>query len=228
MIDITKSEEDYLKALFHLSSKMPDRKIGNNQLAVFLSLSPASVNHMIKKLKSKQLVLNERYGKLELTSKGKKIALNLIRKHRLWETFLYQHMNFSWDEVHDVAEQLEHIHSEKLIDELDRFMNYPKKDPHGDLIPDRNGNYNHPKKLKLSELKVGDTCKIVAVDDNSISFLQYVSKLGLVLSSEIIIQDILQFDNTILIHFDEKTETVSHKFAENVFVEIIHKKNPTR
>ncbi len=224
MVNLTKSEEDYLKALFHLSSEIPSSKVGNNQLADFLSLSPASVNHMIKKLKSKQLVLSEHYGKLELTNEGRKIALNLIRKHRLWETFLYQYMNFSWDEVHDVAEQLEHIKSQKLIDQLDRFMNYPKKDPHGDLIPDKDGNYNHPKKLKLSELKIGDTCKVVAVDDNSISFLQYVSKLGLVLSSEIVIQDILQFDNTILIHFDQKAETVSHKFAENVFVEIISTK----
>ncbi|MFV0530701.1 MAG: metal-dependent transcriptional regulator [Flavobacteriales bacterium] len=220
-INITKSEEDYLKALFHLTSETSNNKIGNNQLADFLSLSPASVNNMIKKLKSKQLVLSEYYGKLELTKKGERIALNLVRKHRLWETFLYEYMNFTWDEVHDVAEQLEHIKSQKLMDELDRFMGYPEKDPHGDLIPNKNGDYYNPKKIKLSELKIGDTCKIIAVNDNSISFLQYVSKLGLVLSSTITVVDVLQFDKTIRITFDQKTETVSHKFAENVFVEMI-------
>ncbi len=220
-INITKSEEDYLKALFYLTTECFNEKVGNNQLADFLSLSPASVNHMIKKLKRKELVLSERYGKLELTPEGKNIALNLIRKHRLWETFLYEYMNFTWDEVHDVAEQLEHIKSQKLIDELDRFMGYPKKDPHGDLIPSQNGDYDDLKKVKLSELKAGDRCKIIAVNDNSIAFLQYVSKLGLVLSSEITILDLFQFDDTIQIGFDQKSETISHKFAENVFVERI-------
>lgn len=222
-VNITKSEEDYLKALFHLTSNNLNNKVGNNQLADFLSLSPASVNNMIKKLKNKQLVLSEPYGKLELTTKGKEIALNLIRKHRLWETFLYQYMNFTWDEVHEVAEQLEHVKSQKLIDELDRFMKFPKKDPHGDIIPDKHGDYTILKKTKLSELNVHDTCKIVAVNDSSIAFLQYVSKLGLILSSEITIQDIFKFDHTLQIAFDGKVETVSHKFAENVFVEIIPK-----
>ncbi|APD07241.1 iron-dependent repressor IdeR [Flavobacteriaceae bacterium UJ101] len=221
--NITKSEEDYLKALFHLTSSDLNNKVGNNQLADFLSLSPASVNNMVKKLKSKQWVLSERYGKLELTTEGRAIALNLIRKHRLWETFLYKYMNFTWDEVHEVAEQLEHVKSQKLIDELDRFMGYPKKDPHGDIIPGQDGDYATLKKLKLSELQIHDTCRIVAVNDNSIAFLQYVSKLGLILSSEITVQDVFKFDHTLQIAFDGKVETVSQKFAENVFVELISK-----
>ncbi|MFV0237226.1 MAG: metal-dependent transcriptional regulator [Flavobacteriales bacterium] len=222
-VKITKSEEDYLKALFHLTFNNLSSKVGNNQLADFLSLSPASVNNMVKKLKRKEWVLSERYGKLELTKEGREIALNLIRKHRLWETFLYEYMNFTWDEVHEVAEQLEHVKSQKLIDELDRFMGYPKKDPHGDIIPDKEGDYSAFKRIKLSELQIGDTCKIVAVNDNSIAFLQYVSKLGLILSSEIMIKDIFKFDYTLQIIFDGKEETVSQKFAENVFVEFISK-----
>lgn len=219
--ELTKSEEDYLKALFQLLIEEEALKVGNNQLADYLKVSPASVNNMIKKLKLKKLVISERYGKLELSEEGKNIAVWLIRKHRLWETFLYKYMNFSWDEVHDVAEQLEHIKSTKLIDELDRFMDHPKQDPHGDIIPDAKGDFKIIPKETLSNLKEGDRCKLIAVKDSSVAFLKYVSKIGLALSSEIHIIEVLEFDQSIRIRFDEKTETVSAKFADNIFVEKI-------
>ena len=219
--ELTKSEEDYLKALFQLVIENEEVKVGNNQLAEYLKVSPASANNMIKKLKTKKLVRSEKYGKLELSEEGKEIAVWLIRKHRLWETFLYKYMNFSWDEVHDVAEQLEHIKSAKLIDQLDKFMDYPRKDPHGDIIPDEKGNFNLLPKITLSHLKNGQKCKLVSVNDNSVAFLKYVSEIGLALSSEILVEEVMEFDNSIRIRFNNKVETVSKKFADNIFIAIL-------
>ncbi len=218
-MDLTKAEEDYLKTLFYLIVESGEGKAGTNQLAEHLEVSPASVSSMLKKLKNKELVKYEKYGKLELSDKGKAIAVRLIRKHRLWETFLYQHMNFSWDEVHDVAEQLEHIQSPKLVFELDKFLGFPKRDPHGAIIPNEDGTYDIKPKITLSSLKIGDRCRLTSVKDSSVAFLQYVSKIGLVLSSELKVEDKQEFDQSMLISFDDKKITVSKKFADNVFVE---------
>ena len=154
-MSLTKNIEDYLKAIYYLIHEGGHQKAGINQLAEFLGLSPASVSVMIKKMKEKQLVHYQKYGKIELTKMGHEIALRLIRKHRLWETFLHRHMNFSWDEVHEVAHQLEHIHSPKLIRELDNFLGNPQRDPHGDAIPDEEGNFLVVVKKSLSELEKG-------------------------------------------------------------------------
>ena len=175
---LTKTQKDYLKTLFYLIVESGQEKAGTNQLAEHLNVSPASVSSMLKKLKRKALVRQEKYGKLELTNKGEEVSVWLIRKHRLWETFLYQHMNFSWDEVHEVAEQLEHIQSPKLIMELDKFLGFPKQDPNGAIIPSANGEYKLSPKSTLSSLHPGDRCRLVAVKDNSVAFLQYVSKIG--------------------------------------------------
>ncbi|WP_299898910.1 metal-dependent transcriptional regulator [uncultured Aquimarina sp.] len=219
--NLTKSEEDYLKALFQLLIEDNSEKVGNNQLAEYLKVSPASTNNMIKKLKTKNYVVSEKYGKLELTDEGRAIAVRLIRKHRLWETFLYNYLNFSWDEVHEVAEQLEHIKSYKLIDELDRFMDFPEKDPHGELIPNAKGEYKVIPKITLSSLVEGDVCKLVAVNDGSVNFLRFVSEIGLALSSEIKVLEVREFDKSIRIQFNDTVETVTRKFADNVFVKVV-------
>ncbi len=216
--NLTKSEEDYLKALFQLLIEDDSVKVGNNQLADYLKVSPASTNNMIKKLKAKSYVVSEKYGKLDLTEEGKSIAVRLIRKHRLWETFLCNYLNFTWDEVHEVAEQLEHIKSFKLINELDRFMDFPRTDPHGEVIPNEDGEYTIIPKITLSSLEEGDVCKLVAVNDGSVNFLKYVSAIGLALSSEIKILEVREFDKSIRIQFDNTIETVTRKFADNVFV----------
>ncbi|AXT63321.1 metal-dependent transcriptional regulator [Aquimarina sp. AD10] len=216
--NLTKSEEDYLKALFQLLVEDDSEKVGNNLLADYLNVSPASTNNMVKKLKTKNYVVSEKYGKLDLTEQGKSIAVRLIRKHRLWETFLCKYLNFSWDEVHEVAEQLEHIKSSKLIDELDRFMDFPEKDPHGEIIPNANGEYAVLPKIMLSSLAEGEVCKLIAVDDGSVNFLKYVSEIGLALSSEIKVIEVREFDNSIRIQFNDTIETVTRKFADNVFV----------
>lgn len=218
LMELTKIEEDYLIGLLHITVESGTDKAGTNQLAGHLGLSPASVNGMLKKLKAKGLVDYEKYGKLELTKKGRSMATELIRKHRLWETFLYEHMNFTWDEVHDVAEQLEHINSPKLIRELDRFLGYPKVDPHGDVIPGPEGKYEYSPKITLAELGKGERCRLKAVKDGSVAFLRYVSELGLELSSEIAVKEIRPFDKSLEINFDNKDVNVSRKFAENLFV----------
>ena len=220
-MNITRNVEDYLKAIFYLTQDVDYEKVGTNQLAEYLGLSPASVSVMIKKMKDKDLVDYEKYGKIALTESGKMIALGLIRKHRLWETFLHNHMNFSWDEVHEVAHQLEHINSPKLIRELDNFLGNPKTDPHGDIIPDEDGGFVTPIKKSLAELQAGNLCKLVSVKDNSAVFLKYVTQLGLALSSKIKVEEIREFDGSMLISYDGKKENVSKMFAESVYVEML-------
>lgn len=218
---ITINIEDYLKALFQLKMKSDDNKVGTNQLADFLNISPASVSRMLRKLREMKLVDFKKYGKIELTKKGEDIAVKIVRKHRLWETFLFEQMNFTWDEVHEVAHQLEHIKSVKLIDELDRLLNYPKVDPHGDLIPDKDGNFIKQSNTPLSQLNEGATCKIVAVNHNSSQFLKYVTQIGLTLGSEIKILEKRKFDGSMLVYFNNKKENVSQKFAENIITELV-------
>ncbi|MGB0404523.1 MAG: metal-dependent transcriptional regulator [Salibacteraceae bacterium] len=215
---LSKNEEDYLKAIFHLTFEIGEKTAGTNQLAQDLGISPASVTGMIKKLKTKKLVDSEKYGKLKLTKEGFAFATMLVRKHRLWETFLYQHLNFTWDEVHEVAEQLEHIKSPKLIEQLDIYLGKPKSDPHGDAIPDENGLFSLSTKISLDKVPLGKKCKVVSVKDSSVAFLQLVSKLGIGINSNIQIIDRQEFDGTLVIDIDGEKKHVSSKFAKNVFV----------
>lgn len=218
-MSLSKNEEDYLKALFHLTLEGDSDTAGTNQLADDLGVSPASVNGMIKKLRSKELVKAKRYGKLQMTDAGKKVAIQLIRKHRLWETFLYKHLNFSWDEVHEVAEQLEHIKSEKLIRQLATFLGNPKEDPHGDAIPNEDGEFRRTHKKSLAEVHEGERCTVVAVKDASVAFLQMVSQLGIGLKTEIKVKSLHEFDASRTLIIGNKEQQVSLKFAENVFVQ---------
>ena len=216
--NITKKEEDYLKGLLHLKWINKDGRIGTNQLAESVGVAPATANSMLKKLKDKEWVDYEKYGAISLTEKGENIALQLIRKHRLWETFLYDTLDFTWDEVHEVAEQLEHIHSEKLISKLDEFLGFPIQDPHGDPIPDKQGHFEKISRKTLSEMPVGSISRIVTVRDTSASFLQYVSELEMDLDTLVEILERQDFDNSLLIRVKEKSHRVSEKFSRNIFV----------
>lgn len=173
---------------------------------------------MLKKLKDKGLVSYEKYGKITLTNKGSNIAIEIVRKHRLWETFLYEKMNFTWDEVHEVAEQLEHIKSQKLVEQLERFLDFPEIDPHGDPIPNARGEVRKIVRKSLSEVCIGDVCKLVAVKDGSVAFLQYVAKLGLGLSTKIKVVSRQEFDGSMEIEVNNQHFTVSQKFANNLYV----------
>lgn len=212
------TEENYLKALLKLILDNTSNEAGTNELANSLLVKPATVNDMLKKLKEKDLVNYEKYGKITLTPEGQKHATDVLRKHRLWETFLYEVFEFSWDEVHEVAEQLEHIHSVKLIDQLDKFLNYPEFDPHGDPIPNKNGEIKVHFKKTLFDVEIGTTCKMVAVKDNSSSFLQYVVKVGLGLNNEIKVISKQDYDALLVIEVNGVESIVSQKFAENIFV----------
>lgn len=216
---ISQAEENYLKVLFHLTDEIADKtEAGTNELAEALDVTPATVNNMLKKLREKDLVSYEKYGKISLTPKGRKYAIQIVRKHRLWETFLYEKLNFTWDEVHEVAEQLEHIQSVKLIEQLERFLDYPKLDPHGDPIPNAKGEITFIKRKTLAEICIGESCKLVSVKDNSSSFLQYLIKLGMGLSSKIKVLDHQEFDGSMEIEVDGLRSSISRKVALNLFV----------
>lgn len=216
---VSQAEENYLKALFHLTNEIQEKtEAGTNELAEILDVTPATVNNMLKKLKEKELVSYEKYGKITLTKKGRRLAVETIRKHRLWETFLYEKLNFTWDEVHEVAEQLEHIKSPKLIAQLEKFLDFPEIDPHGDSIPNAKGEIKFIKRKTLAEIDINKTCKLVSVKDNSVSFLQYVVKLGLGLSSTIKVINRQEFDGSIEIEVNGISSSVSKKVAENLFV----------
>ncbi len=212
------TEENYLKALLKISFAHGDLGVGTNELATVLAVKPATANDMLKKLKEKELVDYEKYGKIRLTASGKKRGIDVIRKHRLWETFLFKKLEFSWDEVHEVAEQLEHIQSEKLVDKLDKFLDYPEFDPHGDPIPNKKGELKVQFKKTLADVAVGSSCKMVAVKDNSSSFLQYVVKVGLGINNEISVVSKQDYDALTVIKVNGVKSSVSQKFAENIFV----------
>ena len=217
-MNLSYTEENYLKCIFKIGSENEIQEAGTNALAEYLSVKPASVNEMAKKLKEKKLVDYEKYGKIKLTKSGNEHAIDIIRKHRLWETFLYEKLEFRWDEVHEIAEELEHINSKKLIDRLDRFLNFPEYDPHGDPIPNEKGVLKKQSKKTLSQIEVGETCKMVAVKDNSSSFLQYVLELGLGLNNKIKIISREEFDHQTTIEINGDVKIVSLKFTENIFV----------
>lgn len=212
------TEENYLKALLKVSFTSGGQEVGTNELATHLAVKPATANDMLKKLKEKKLVAYEKYGKIKLTILGKKNAMSVIRKHRLWETFLYEKLEFGWDEIHEIAEQLEHINSNKLIDKLDKFLGYPLFDPHGDPIPDNKGKLKANFKKTLNNIAVGEYCKVVAVQDDTSSFLQYLVKVGLNLQSVVTVINRLDFDKSMEIEINKKKIMVSEKFAANIFV----------
>lgn len=217
MLSIT--EENYIKhILSHLLQNNFSQGVGTNELAFSLAVKPSSVNVMLKRLREKSLIEYEKYGKIYLNEEGKRIGMEIIRKHRLWETFLYDKLDFTWDEVHEVAEQLEHIQSAKLVEKLDVFLGFPVFDPHGDPIPNSKGEINITPKVLLSDIEIGKKCKMVAVNDNSAVFLKYVHELGIAINNEIEVLSALSFDDSIEILVEGKKSRVSKKFAQNIYV----------
>lgn len=214
---LTFSEENYLKSIFHLSSDS-ELDVSTNSIADNLNTKASSVTEMLKKLGEKNLIVYKKYHGAQLTDKGRKTALNIIRKHRLWEVFLVDKLKFKWDEVHDIAEQLEHIQSVKLTNELDKFLNFPTKDPHGDPIPNLAGFIKFTPKLKLSDLKIGETGKFVGVKDSSSTFLKYLDKRQISLGSNIKVLHQEEFDQSLHVGLDETNLTISIKTASNLYI----------
>ncbi|SEK66869.1 metal-dependent transcriptional regulator [Parapedobacter koreensis] len=215
---LSDTEENYLKALLRITGEHGGAgETGTNQLAGKLNVRPATATDMLKKLKEKQLVNYEKYGKISLTDTGRDLAIAIIRKHRLWETFLFDKLGFSWDEVHDIAEQLEHIKSEKLVEQLDKFLGFPQFDPHGDAIPTADGDYINEARLTLAEACVGKHYTIVAVKDNSPSFLQYVSQIGIRINSQVAVLQQYEFDHSMMLAIDNSRINISDKVAQNIY-----------
>jgi len=177
------------------------------------------VSDMIRKLSEKGTIDYIKYQGVQITDEGKKMALQVIRKHRLWEVFLVEKLGFHWDEVHEIAEQLEHIRSSPLISRLDEFLNFPKFDPHGDPIPDEFGVISSKPRSILSSLPAGTTCLLVSMRDTGIAFLNYLDRIPMAIGSDIKIQAIMEFDNSMEILVNgEKTLTISKQVADNLLV----------
>jgi len=212
------AEENYLKAIYHLSDG-GKISVSTNAISEALKTKPASVSDMIRKLASKGVIEYQKYHGVQISDKGKKDALVIIRKHRLWEVFLVEKLRFNWDEVHEIAEQLEHIRSSLLISRLDEFLGYPQYDPHGDPIPDEDGIIQTKPRVPLSKLEAGDKAKLTSVNDSSDMLLRYLDKLNISIGCQIHILEKHEFDGSLEIQIDQKNKTfVSAAVAENLLV----------
>lgn len=210
------TEENYLKIIYHLS--VESDPVQTNAIAEKIQTKAASVTDMLKKLSDKELVDYVKYQGVSLTEKGKLTAINIVRKHRLWEVFLVDKLNFKWDEVHDVAEELEHIKSNLLVERLDEFLGFPKVDPHGDPIPDQYGNFANLSFIKLNKLKADDKGTITGVSEHSSPFLKHLEKLGLTLGKKIEIAEVIDFDGSVELIIDHKKINISREVAKHILI----------
>ena len=215
---LTTSEENYLKTIYNLSESGKNQ-VSTNSVSKFLKTKPSSVTDMIKKLSAKKLLYHKKYKGTNISSNGKKLAIQIIRKHRLWEVFLFEKLDFKWDEVHKIAEELEHITNEKLIDKLDKYLKYPKIDPHGDPIPNKDGKIDIKPKIKLSNLLINNKCIVSKVNDEDGNLLEYLNKIKIHIGSKIKVLDIIEFDKSIEIEIDSKNKVfISNRVAKNILV----------
>lgn len=215
------TEENYLKAIYKLSEKDAE-KITTNAIAQVLETKAASVTDMIKKLSDKKLLKYEKYRGVTLTEKGRLIAVETVRKHRLWETFLYDKLKFGWEEVHDIAEQLEHINSQILTDKLDDFLGNPTNDPHGDPIPSKNGEIQKSNFILLSNMKPKQKTILSGVVDHSAAFLKHLEKTGLLLGKQLEIIEVNEYDGSIQVSINGADKMyISRDVAKNILVKAV-------
>lgn len=213
------SEENYLKTIYHLEQAYKEG-VSTNALAEGMETKASSVTDMIKKLSEKSLVKYRKYQGVKLSESGRKTAVEIIRKHRLWEVFLVEKLDFSWDEVHEVAEQLEHIKSEKLIRELDKFLEYPSRDPHGDPIPNAEGKFIVSNQILLAELKKGNSGIFVGVKDSSAEFLRYLDKIQVSLGKTIKVIDKEAYDRSMIVEVDGLKINLSQEVSNNLHIKM--------
>ena len=215
---MTISEENYLKVIYHLSQVSP-KGVNTNAIAGMLETKASSVTDMMKKLSEKELVIYKKYQGVTLTEEGFLSAKMIVRKHRLWEVFLVEKLGFAWDEVHEIAEELEHIKSEVLINKLDSFLGFPEYDPHGDPIPNEDGVIKKVNKMLLSEAKIDQLYVCVGVKDSSSEFLKYLDKQKIALGTKIKVLEKEAFDNTLTVELNGQKISISHKIAANIFIQ---------
>lgn len=210
------TEENYLKAIFHLLDT--ENQVTVNELSKFLQIKMPSVNSMMKKFADKNWVIYETYKPIKVTELGRKEAAIVVRKHRLTEMFLVEKMGFGWENVHEIAEQLEHVHSEDFFDKMDEILNFPKVDPHGEPIPDKDGIIITQNLKKLSECKINETVILTSVTISTDDFLNYLNQRNLALGAEILIKNIEKFDGSMQIDFSDRTEVLSKMVCEKLLV----------
>ena len=211
------AEENYLKALIKLSVPT-DKPVSTNAVAAHLNTSAASVTDMLKKLSDKELITYQRYQGASLTDEGYRLATNLVRKHRLWEVFLVQSLQIPWDEVHEIAEELEHIQSDLLIDRLDTFLGHPKFDPHGDPIPNSQGKYTLRSQLPLTDLNIGQSGMVIGVREDSSSFLKHLTEKGISLGKTATILAHDAYDHQLQLEIDQREISLSGQVAQHILV----------
>ncbi len=212
----SQSVENYLKAIYHLGGR--DDFISTNAIAERMDTKASSTTDMLKRLADIQWIEYRRYNGAKLTNRGLKEALLILRKHRLWEVFLLEKLKFSWDEVHEMAEELEHLTSNELIDRLDDFLDNPQYDPHGDPIPDRNGKLPKREKMTLTDLKKGEKATIVGVLDSSTDFLKFLEGKGLTIGHEVMVEDNESWDGSLVVKLKKQNIEISRKVSDNLFV----------
>lgn len=212
-------EENYLKAILKLSGA-PDGLVSTNAIAARLSTTAASVTDMLKKLSEKDLIHYRRYKGAALTPEGQRIATVLVRKHRLWEVFLVESLGMTWDEVHDIAEQLEHIQSDRLIESLDAFLGHPKFDPHGDPIPNAEGKYSVRAQVPLSSLNEGQEGTVIGVREAETTFLQHLNEKGLTPGKTVRVLTKDTYDNTLRLLAEGRELNLSGKAARNIMIKV--------
>lgn len=217
MLNYTTSEENYIKAIYRLQKA--DGMVTTNELAAELESKPASITDMMKKLKVKKLLNYQPYQGFRLTAEGTKVALTIIRRHRLWEFFLAEKLKFTWDEVHEVAEDLEHVSNKKLIDKLDEYLGFPRVDPHGDPIPDANGKIEISKKICVTELPLNTMATVVSVGDQSSEILELLEHKKIAIGTKLEIKKKFEFDSSLEIKINRQPiMTISEQLAKNIFV----------
>jgi len=215
---LSHTEENYLKAIFHLSES-GDKDVATNAIAGHMNTTAASVSDMIQKLAKKKQLSYMKYRGVNVTDLGAKSALQVIRKHRLWEVFLVNKLGFAWDEVHEIAEQLEHIESPLLTERLDKYLGHPKHDPHGDPIPDMNGVIDSAPEFTLDSIEAGVACRVVRAKDSSPEFLNYLDQIQVRIGVVLKIREKFEYDGSLVLQIsDQPSVTISEKVASNLFV----------
>jgi DtxR family Mn-dependent transcriptional regulator len=216
-MDLSKAEEDYIKAIFRL--QQDNGQVGTNAVAQELKTKPASVTDMLKKLKQKRLLHYEPYQEFKLSQEGKKVALGVVRRHRLWEYFLVEKLRLGWDEVHDMAEQLEHVTSQRLIDKLDEYLGFPDTDPHGDPIPDANGKMKVSPRISLAQLSLNTPAEVCSVGSQSSELLEMLRHLHIKIGTRLEIKRRFDFDGSLEIKIRNiPLFVISQIMAQNLFV----------
>lgn len=215
-MNISNSEENYLKTIFHL--QVDAGKVNTNAVAEKLNTRPASVTDMMKKLSAKKLLDYQPYKGFSLSVEGKKIALGIVRRHRLWEYFLVEKLQLGWDEVHDIAEELEHVSSKKLVDKLDEYLGYPKFDPHGDPIPDSKGKLKRSNEILLLQLPLNKRAEVSRVGNQSIEMLELLQHKNIRIGTKLEVKNNFSFDGSIEVKVKNATVTISEQLAKHIFV----------